>query len=365
MSLPNPAGRDARITQGLMDWFAAVQRDLPWRRTGDPYAIWISEIMLQQTQVATVIPYYERFMGRFPDVAALASAPTEQVLKAWEGLGYYSRARHLQAAAQLVLAHHGGVMPETWDEVRRLPGVGDYTAGAILSIAHGVRVPAVDGNVLRVIARLDGLHEDVARPATKKLITARAAALLPESRPGDFNQSLMELGATVCTPGKPRCEACPVREACVAHAAGEQSLLPIKAKKQAARQATLAAALVAREGRFLLVRRPAEGLWGGMWSFPTAEVADGEPAEAPRAIAEALGALGLQVAMGPLMQTQKHTLTHRQLTIPVYEARHAGGELAPGAGVWAAPEEFGRYALPVPFQKIAKALDPGPLFRLL
>lgn len=357
-----PLTRSRAIAQALVAWFGEHQRDMPWRRTDDPYGIWVSEIMLQQTQVTTVIPYYERFMAQFPTPQALAEAPTEQVLKAWEGLGYYSRARHLQAAARLVVDHHAGRMPETWDEVRRLPGIGDYTAGAILSIAFGVPVPAVDGNVLRVIARLDGIQEDVTKPATKKGITAIARDLLEGVVPGELNQALMELGATVCTPTSPKCDRCPIAAHCVASAAGTQAELPVKAKKAPPRAGTLATALVLRDdGRYLLLRRPAIGLWGGMWSFPDVEAA--EP-EAPAALEARLAGLGLEVAVEGRIQVVHHTLTHRQLTIPAYAARHRAGAIAPESGEWALPAEFERYALPVPFQKIASALDPGPLFRL-
>ncbi|MFP5504540.1 MAG: A/G-specific adenine glycosylase, partial [Candidatus Sericytochromatia bacterium] len=298
--------RPEAITADLLAWFRAEGRDLPWRRTQNPYHIWISEIMLQQTQVATVIPYYERFLTLFPTVEALASAPEPQVLKAWEGLGYYSRARNMQKAAREVVSHHGGRMPGTFAALKALPGIGDYTAGAIASIAFGERVPAVDGNVLRVIARLALLTDDVTLPRTKKRVEALAAALLPASSPGELNEALMELGARVCVPGKPRCDQCPVAAHCAALAAGVTSELPVKAKKKKPKPVVLAVALVEREGRLLLVPRPSEGLWGGMWGFPAAESASVD--EAGEALAAALASLGLEAEIGPAVATLAHTL---------------------------------------------------------
>ncbi|MNS12268.1 putative A/G-specific adenine glycosylase YfhQ [compost metagenome] len=350
------------VTEALVAWFRQVRRDLPWRQTRDPYHIWVSEIMLQQTQVATVIPYYERFLAQFPTPAALASAPTERVLKAWEGLGYYSRARNLQAGAAQVVAEHGGRVPDTWDAVRALPGVGEYTAGAILSIAYGVPVPAVDGNVLRVLSRVALIADDITRPATKRAITAIAASLVPPERPGDLNEALMELGATICTPTRPRCAQCPIAAQCAARAAGRQEALPVKAKKSAARAVTLAVALVERDGRFLIVKRPDDGIWAGLYAFPTTEVPAG--VEAGEALGIALVAMGIQAAVGDCALTVSHTLTHRQLTIPVHRAAWQAGDVAPEGGSWVRPADFGHYALPVPMQKIARSLDPGPLFRL-
>ncbi|MFN3430271.1 MAG: A/G-specific adenine glycosylase [Candidatus Sericytochromatia bacterium] len=350
------------VTEALVAWFRRVRRDLPWRQTRDPYHIWVSEIMLQQTQVATVIPYYERFLARFPTPAALATAPTERVLKAWEGLGYYSRARNLQAGAAKVVAEHGGRVPDTWDAVRALPGVGEYTAGAILSIAYGVPVPAVDGNVLRVLSRVALIEDDITKPATKRAITAIAASLVPSDRPGDLNEALMELGATICTPTKPRCAQCPIAAHCEALAAGRQEALPVKAKKAAAKAVTLAVALLERDGRYLIVKRPDDGIWAGLWAFPTTEVPAG--VEAGEALGIALLAMGLETSVGDCALTVSHTLTHRQLTMPVHRAVWRAGDVVPEAGSWVRPADFGQYALPVPMQKIARSLDPGPLFRL-
>lgn len=354
--------RHPGITGPLLSWFQSVKRDLPWRQTKDPYRIWVSEIMLQQTQVNTVIPYYERFLGMFPTPAALASAPQDRVLKAWEGLGYYSRARNLQAGAARVVAEHGGRVPDSWEAVRALPGVGDYTAGAILSIAYGVPVPAVDGNVMRVLSRVFLIEDDITRPATKRRFDTLARELLPPDRPGDLNEALMELGATVCVPVKPRCAECPIAEACRARAEGAQDRLPLKPKKAKAREMTLAVGLVERDGRYLVVQRPDDGIWAGLWAFPAAEALADEPSAA--ALQRGLTALGISAEIGPVAQTVSHTLTHRQLSMPVHPAVWRGGEADPAIARWVALPELAELALPVPMQKIARSLDPGPLFRL-
>ena len=350
----------------LLAWYGAVARDLPWRRTRDPYAIWVSEIMLQQTQVATVIPYFERWMARFPDVAALAAAPEDVVLKHWEGLGYYSRARHLQAAARLVVAHHGGRVPDAWEAVRRLPGIGDYTAGAVLSIAFGQALPAVDGNVLRVMSRLALVRDDVTRPATKKAITGLAGALLSGvAEPGALNQALMELGATVCTPARPRCDQCPVAGHCRAFAAGAAEELPVKTGAKPPRNLVLAAALVERDGAYLFVKRAAPGIWGGLWALPAAELPGGDPAHpeaAGPALATALGAEGVIAEAGPLVAVVRHTLTHRALTIPVFRMTRFEGEVRGLEHAWATAGQAGDLALPVPFRKVVSGLEIGPLF---
>ncbi|HEY9723357.1 MAG TPA: A/G-specific adenine glycosylase [Oscillatoriaceae cyanobacterium] len=342
----------------LLDWFARARRAMPWRETRDPYHILLSEVMLQQTQVATVIPYFERFVARFPTPEALAAAPEADVLKAWEGLGYYSRARNLQSAARAIATQHGGRVPDSWDAMRALPGVGDYTAGAVLSIAYGVAVPAVDGNVLRVISRLYALEADIAQPAAKKGVEAIVRELQPADAPGRFNEALMELGATVCTPARPRCESCPLAQACRAKAEGRVQELPVKSKKTPPRAGVLAAVRVRDGDRLLLVQRPDEGIWAGLWAFPSCEVA---AADAPEACLRSMLAQGgLDARLGALLHTTSHTLTHRKLRIPLYDAEYHAG--AWPSGVWVTRAEIGRYALPVPFRKLLTALDPEPLF---
>jgi A/G-specific adenine glycosylase len=354
------------VASTLLRWYDASARDLPWRKGHDPYATWVSEIMLQQTQVRTVIPYFERWMARFPDIATLAAAAPDEVLKAWEGLGYYSRARHLQAAAQLLVSHHGGAMPDTWEAVRRLPGVGDYTAGAILSIAFGQPVAAVDGNVLRVLSRLLLLREDVTRPATKRTIGGHVEAMLAACpRPGDLNQALMDLGATICTPTSPRCEACPLAACCRAWPAGEAEALPVKAGTRPPKELVLASVLVTRGPEVLLVKRPSPGIWGGLWALPAAPLEDVPPAAArasgPR-LAAALAEAGWRLTVGELEARLAHQLTHRTLTLPVFAARL--GSPPPNVELaWVGPDALEDFALPVPFARLLRQRDLGPLFR--
>lgn len=252
----------------LLQWYSTVRRDLPWRRNADPYQIWVSEVMLQQTRVETVIPYFERFMRHFPTLAALAEASEEDVVKEWEGLGYYSRARNLQAAVREVAERYGGVVPDSYADMLSLRGVGSYTAGAVLSIAYGLPVPAVDGNVMRVFARLYGLQEDVSTVSAKKQIESWVQAMLPADRASDFNQALMELGALICLPKTPRCRECPVRSHCSALAEGTQVLLPIKKRKKTPQEQYFVGYLAQAEETLCVRRRPQTGLLAGLWEVP-------------------------------------------------------------------------------------------------
>jgi A/G-specific adenine glycosylase len=293
-----------RIAEAVVAHYAAVKRDLPWRRTRDPYAIWVSEVMLQQTRVATVIPYWERWLAKFPTLSALAAAPLDDVLAQWAGLGYYSRARNLHAAAREV----GEQLPRTAAELRAIRGIGPYTAGAIASIAYDERVPLVDGNVARVLARVFGIELDIKSTAGTKLLWQRAGELmlaLPETRaPGDLNQGLMELGATLCSPEQPRCLACPLSRTCVAAQTGRQAELPVVPPRKATDELpVLARTLVWIEaaGKIVVGRRVAGGLFGGLWELPDA------------AAAERLGsALDLRV-----VARHQQTLTHRRLRLAV------------------------------------------------
>ncbi|MFC3802949.1 A/G-specific adenine glycosylase [Cohnella sp. GCM10012308] len=253
----------------LLQWYKREKRDLPWRRSRDPYHIWVSEIMLQQTRVDTVIPYFHRFMTRFPTVTALAEAPEEDVIKAWEGLGYYSRARNLQAAAREIKENHGGSLPDDKTVVAGLKGVGPYTSGAILSIAFGRPEPAVDGNVMRVLSRYFCIDEDIAKPATRVGMEGLARELIPEGEASDFNQALMELGALICTPKSPSCLLCPVMAHCQGRHAGRETELPIKSKAKPPRpEHRLAVLLQDAEGRVLVRQRPESGLLARMWELP-------------------------------------------------------------------------------------------------
>jgi len=349
-----------RIRVELLAFFDERARPLPWRRTDDPYAIWVSEIMLQQTRVETVIPYWERWMDRFPDIDALASAEESVVLKAWEGLGYYSRARNLRKGAAVVRERFGGDVPATVDELREVPGIGPYTAGAVASIAFGVATPAVDGNVRRVLARLF----DEPKP-TAAWLRDRAADLVDPDRPGDFNQALMELGATVCTPRSPNCTGCPVAPMCVALEAGTVDRRPAPKRRKPVPEREIVVVVACVRGpdgwRVAMRRRPTDGLLGGMWEFPEWDH-DRDP---PRADA---------------LPEVAHTFSHFRATYRPF-AMEAAGEVASGTGDaaerpapspprsrlgpegaepgeprWIHPREFDDLALPVAQQKIAESV---------
>lgn len=293
------------IRAALLSFYDEAARALPWRDTRDPYAVWVSEVMSQQTRVETVIPYYQRWLERFPTVAALADAAEDEVLKAWEGLGYYSRARNLHAAARLVRERHGGSLPIAYDSLRTLPGVGTYTAGAVSSIAFGASRPAVDGNVRRVLARL---LDQPAPPAA--LLNEVAGALVPADRPGDFNQALMELGATICTPRAPRCGRCPIASLCAARTAGTQEQRPLPKPKKAVPVFDIATAAVrAPDGRMMIVRRPRHGLLAGMWCFPGAEF---QPGDDPASRALDVARTHTSAAMPRPLGVVEHVFSHRR-----------------------------------------------------
>jgi A/G-specific adenine glycosylase len=318
------------VQQLLVEWFRAGHRDLPWRRTQDPYAVWVSEIMLQQTRVETVIPYYERWMGRFPTVRALAEAPIDDVLAHWTGLGYYARARNLHKAAGLVVERHGGRFPDGRDAVRALPGIGPYTAGAILSIAFGRAEPILDGNVARVLSRVFRVPGAVDETGFKKRIWALAAELVPADAASAFNQGLMELGATVCTPRTPACRRCPLITECEGHRAGDAERFPAPKTRLRVPRIQQVTVLLERDGQVLLVRRPPTGLWGGLWEPPTGELARGETAtEAAARLVRAVTGLTVE-ELEPLARFE-HVLTHRRMAFRPFRAR-ARGRLRAGAG---------------------------------
>lgn len=352
-----PPGRAGAISDPLLRWFRAEQRDLPWRRTPDPYAIWVSEVMLQQTQVATVIPYFELWMARFPTVAALAAASEDDVLHAWQGLGYYSRARNLLRGAREVAARYGGRVPDQVEELLSLPGVGLYTAGAIASIAYNRAAPIVDGNVVRLLSRLFALRGDPQRAPLKARLWELAGALIPPGEARDFNPAMMELGATICTPQNPRCGACPVAGACMARALGIQDELPETAARPAVTAVRMVAGLVWRGGRVLLAQRRAdESRWAGMWQFPNTEVQPEEPTSraVERAIAETVG---LRARPGARATVVRHGVTRYRVTLEAYHCEDAAGEpTASGcqAWSWVSPAQVGDYALPAAHQKIAR-----------
>ena len=336
-----------KITALLLHWYDTSARRLPFRGTADPYRVWLSEIMLQQTRTGTVGPYYLRFLERFPDVKSLARAEEREVLKLWEGLGYYSRARNLHRAARLVAEKMDGRFPQTMAQLMDLPGVGPYTAAAIASIAFKEPVPAMDGNLSRVIARLYLVEEDISRPEVRRRLYGLGRALMPLDRPGDMNQALMDLGATICLPGTPDCGRCPLAAACRAFQEGEPDLLPVLPRKKAPKVIPMAVCLLHREGRLYVAERK-EALLKGLCVFYLLE---GEDSLAALASALALPPGGIQ-SYGEA----RHVFTHRVWRMRLYSARWDRPE-RPGQGRFVTPEELGRLPFPTAM-RAARALVP-------
>lgn len=350
--------RSTQIQTGLLDWFAASARDLPWRRTKDPYAIWISEIMLQQTRVQAVVPYYERFLTRFPTVQKLARARLDTVLKLWEGLGYYSRARNLHAAARQIVAVFDGRLPSTREELMTLPGIGRYTAGAIASIAFGRREPLVDGNVTRVLCRVFRVKGSPKNAVIHERLWSLAEELVPQEHAGQFNQALMELGAAICLPRNPRCDECPVNRFCEARLHNEQNLLPTRVPKKPLPCYTVAVGVIYRAGRILIDKRKPEGLLGGLWEFPGGKKQRGESLEAAlqREVREELA---ITVQVGRQLAVVDHAYSHFRVHIHAFECTYVSGEprcLACDDLKWVRPGDLARYAFPAANKKIIEIL---------
>ena len=303
------------VSGPLLRWYRKHGRDLPWRRTDDPYAIWIAEVMLQQTRVETVGPYFGRWLAAFPDIRSLARAPEQRVLKVWEGLGYYSRARNLHEAAQVVASRYGGRLPRTVAELRCLPGIGPYTAGAIASIAFGERASVLDGNVARVLARLFDVRVPVDSPKGRRLLWQLANACLPARRTGDHNQALMDLGATICRPKDPDCAACPLSGLCLAAERRTQHKRPVRLGRRATPSHVHASAVIKRRGRFLLIRRPANGLLGGLWEFPQVRLNGSSTAGLTRLLRSQYD---LRVRPRALLITLKHAYTHFRVVLHAF-----------------------------------------------
>jgi A/G-specific adenine glycosylase len=320
----------------LLRWFDAnaANTDIPWRGQTDPYRIWLSEMMLQQTQIATVIPYYERFLARFPNVESLARAPLDDVLKRWEGLGYYSRARNLHRAAGQIVADFGGQFPTTAERLQELRGVGRYTAGAIASIVFGERVAALDGNVIRVLSRICN-NTDSAPATRQRTLWEVAERLVPANRPGDYNQALMDLGRTVCTPRRPDCAHCPVAAHCEALRLGVQAERPVRVAKAPTPHYDVTAGVIWNAaGQVLIAQRPTDGLLGGLWEFPGGKQESGEtlPECLQRELREELA---IEVSVGELIARVKHAFTHFRITLYAYDCRHLSGEpQAIGCAAW-------------------------------
>ena len=315
-----------KVQHQLLSWFRENARDLPWRDTQDPYAIWVSEIMLQQTRVETVIPYYQRWLVEFPTLESLAEAEEDRVLKSWEGLGYYNRARNLQAAARIVVDQYQGIIPAENDSLQSLPGIGPYTAGAILSIAFNQPAPILDGNLRRVFTRFFNINSPLHTNNTENLLWELAESLLPTSDPGDFNQALMELGALVCLPKNPRCGVCPLAEHCLANQLGLQGELPVRKEKTPPPLLQVTAAVISRGRHVLLAKRPPGGLLGGLWEFPGGKQKENETLEETlsREIREELN---LEVEIGDLLGRYQHAYTHYKINLHAYRCRLVSEDL--------------------------------------
>ncbi|MCS6936156.1 MAG: A/G-specific adenine glycosylase [Candidatus Bipolaricaulota bacterium] len=349
--------RAPEIAHALLSFYARHKRPLPWRQTKDPYRIWVSEIMLQQTQVQTVLPYYERFLERFPTLHALAHAPLDDVLKAWEGLGYYARARHLHQAAQLLLREHQGQIPPDKETLLRLPGVGRYTAGAILSIAFGQDEPALDANARRVLSRLFAVRQDPRKPSTEKLLEDLCRGLIPRGRAGEFNQALMDLGSTICLPQRPKCLLCPLSAFCEARRRGVQDELPLAAPKRPKPHYEVAVGVIWKGDRVFIARRPDRGLLGGLWEFPGGKRQQDEPLEQTlvREIAEETG---MRVGRPRPLTVVEHAYSHFSVTLHVFECEHVAHQpKLKRPWRWVKLDELRQFAFPAANQRILEVLN--------
>ena len=347
-----------QFRRALRAWYRRHARPLPWRATHDPYRIWISEIMLQQTTVVAVVPYFERFLKRFPTLSALASAPEQAVLRLWEGLGYYSRARNIHKAARLIVNDYGGKFPGDLAALRELPGIGRYTAGAIASFAYDQPAPIVEANTLRLYSRLMGLRDDPCSAAGQKRLWAFAEQILPQRSPGLFNQALMELGARQCTPTAPDCPSCPVRTWCVAAKNGWQANIPIPARRAEPTAITEVAVAVHRDGKYLLLKRPAGERWAGLWDFVRFGWNDTDGMTPARLAGAVREQTELHVALTESLTEIRHSVTRFRITLSCHAAEWVAGEAASSRHEfrWVAPQQFARFPLSVTGRKLARLI---------
>lgn len=357
-----PTRTDKRVSPAwvgaLLRWYRIHRRTMPWRDHPDPYAVWVSEIMLQQTQVATATPYYERFIQRFPTIEKLARSRQQTVLKTWEGLGYYARARNLQRAAQQVVREHSGELPGTSSQLHALPGIGDYTAAAIASICFGEPVPAVDGNVLRVFTRLTGNRSDITLASTRTGIREALARIIPDAAPGDFNQAVMELGALVCRPVQPSCTDCPLRRWCIARNESVVGDLPVRAKRPPVPHYQIGVGIIRRYGKILVARRRTNAMLGGLWEFPGGKQ---EPGESIRQTVrrEVKEETGLSVETGVKICAVKHAYSHFRVTIHAYACKICAGRLHPSGSEevrWVSPPTLESLPFPAANKRILTAI---------
>lgn len=363
LPLPDASWRKA-FRRRLRAWYARHARDLPWRRSRDPYRVWVSEIMLQQTQVATVRPYFEQFLAAFPDVEALARADEQDVLRNWEGLGYYRRARQLHQAARVLVQAHGSVFPRDPQVVRGLPGIGRYTAGAILSIAFDAREPILEANTTRLHCRLLGYRESPASASGQGLLWSMAACLLPRRGVGRFNQAMMELGSQVCIARSPRCHQCPVASLCRAYREGLQHAVPPPQAKRRPEARHEVAVIVRRRGRVLLVRCPDDGRWAGLWDFPRFQVhAADSLAMRPQIVEGVRRRAGVLVEPGKHLTTIKHGVTRFRITLDCYEARYCAGPDGKADSTqmrWLMPRQLAHYPLSTTGRKLSRLAAAKP-----
>lgn len=356
--LKKSTDKTEQIQTRLLAWHRLNKRPMPWRGETDPYRIWVSEVMLQQTQVVTVIPYYNSFLEKFPSIPDLAAAPLEAVLKAWEGLGYYARARNMHKAAKEIVDKWAAQLPTTFSDLRTLPGFGDYTAGAVASIAFGEAVPAVDGNVKRVLARLFAIEQDVNRGQAARRLKEIAAALVAPNAPGDWNQAVMGLGATVCIPRAPKCSLCPINDMCQGRAKNIERSLPVKPTKKPLPHYNVTAAVIHQNGKILIAQRPLDGMLGGLWEFPGGKQEDGETlAEClQREIKEELG---LEIEVGQPVTVVNHSYSHFKITLHAFCCQLLGGtpqSIGVAGWQWVTLDEMGAFPFPRTDQKIIEAL---------
>ena len=362
LSMQSAAARESAlrgIAPSILHWYDRHARRLPWRDQPSPYRVWVSEIMLQQTRVETVLPYFERWMQRFPTLPSLANATEQEVLQAWEGLGYYSRARNLHRAARLVMQTYAGEIPADRSQLEHLPGIGRYTAGAIASIAFGKDEPALDANIRRVLARVFNVDVPARSPAGERLLWDLARETLPSGRAGDYNQALMDLGASLCTPHAPACLICPLAAVCEARALGIQEERPLLEAKPVIPHYVVTAAVISRAGQILIARRPSSGLLGGMWEFPGGKVEPGETLAAglQREIREELGA---SVAVGDPFGIYQHGYTHFKVTLHAFCCRLLDGEpqaLHASEIRWVTPGEMSTFPMGKIDRQIARRLE--------
>jgi A/G-specific adenine glycosylase len=346
-------------TRTLLSWYDKNKRDLPWRKTGDPYKIWLSEVMLQQTQVKTVIPYYQRWLKKFPFIQDLATAPEQEVLKLWEGLGYYNRCHNFQKAAQLVCKHYNGKVPNHPDLFLALPGVGPYILAAVMSIAFKHALPVVDGNVLRVFTRYMELWDDIAKSETRKKIYQYLMDLIPKANPGDYNQAMMELGALICTPKNPTCSSCPLKKSCQAKAKGMVDSLPVRAKKKKTPLYRVALAVILRNDKFLIQKRPTTGHLAGMWEFPGGKIKINESAK-QAVTRECWEELDASVKIIQKLKMVKHAYTHFKIELNIFICRLSSSTVRPLQDQpikWIRPEEVSLYPFPAANYKFFKELE--------